>query len=210
MLPIGHLSIEKKMRIGYTIGDGEFGQEDSYRFTAYMKNVLDTTISDELSPLAKLYINQKKQDKLFKSASFPHIAQRYRTGSNYLLEISKRYGLDLNITLQVEDTPSNGRGVVIVPEDNPNSVNNTVELNAFELQLNQATYDNIRTDIISRVITNYPQSSAELDSLLETMNSMYESGTSADKLWAEAQKVFDLGETPAYVIPNKDLVSNGN
>lgn len=73
MRPIGFLSIEKKMKIGW---------DDP------IQNVMWEEANSTRSALQKMYLNQFKEDRLFKQASFLHNAQYYKNSSNYMYEMS--------------------------------------------------------------------------------------------------------------------------
>lgn len=74
-LPIGFISLEKKMRIGYD--DGENG---------YQPELWQEPFTDK-SALQNMYINQFIEDKKYKQASFLHRSQANRNSSNYMYEI---------------------------------------------------------------------------------------------------------------------------
>lgn len=75
-LPIGFLSIEKKMKIGY---DDMFQRD------------LWNSYSTDMSAMQKMYINQFKEDAKFKEASFLHLSQYFKNSSNYMYELANFY-----------------------------------------------------------------------------------------------------------------------
>lgn len=75
-LPIGFISLEKKMRIGYD--DGENG---------YQRELWQEYEGKETSAIQKMYTNQFIEDRKYKRASFLHRSQANRNSSNYMYEI---------------------------------------------------------------------------------------------------------------------------
>lgn len=75
-LPIGFLSLEKKMRIGYDTPE----QRDLWH-----------SYKTERSAMQNMYVNQFKEDGKYKKASFLHNAQYLRISSNYMYEIVNFY-----------------------------------------------------------------------------------------------------------------------
>lgn len=85
LLPIGFISLEKKMRIGYD--------------NATQNSLWQDYEAKELSAIQKMYLNQFKEDDLFKRASFLHNSQYLRNASNYMYELGVvREGLDAYVT----------------------------------------------------------------------------------------------------------------
>lgn len=81
MLPVGFLSLEKKLKIGYPSNT-----------QSIMYNDPDAGAKDySYSTLQNTYIEQFKQDKKFKEVSFLHQAQYLRNSSNYMHEIVNYY-----------------------------------------------------------------------------------------------------------------------
>lgn len=81
MLPIGFLSIEKKMKIGY---DDSVQRSLWHEYTPESKE-------DGYSTLQRMYLNQFERDKEFKEASFLHNSQYLRNSSNYMYTIANTF-----------------------------------------------------------------------------------------------------------------------
>lgn len=75
-LPIGFLSLEKRMRIGYN--DGELNE-------GIQAHLWEEPYSEK-SAMQKMYLNQFEEDRKFKNASFLHQSQYLRNSSNYMYE----------------------------------------------------------------------------------------------------------------------------
>jgi hypothetical protein len=96
MKPIGFMSTERKMRIGFddvvTNDAGNIVFEDEPN-----KNTKDRLLWEDypnkMSDLQVMYIEQAKQDKEFKNNSFLYTAQKYRNSSNFMYELALDLGL---------------------------------------------------------------------------------------------------------------------
>jgi len=96
MKPIGFMSVERRMRIGYddiVIGeDGEGVFNDSPD-----KNTKDRLLweifKEKKSDIQTMYIEQYEQDAQFKNNSFLYTAQKYRNSSNFMYELALELGL---------------------------------------------------------------------------------------------------------------------
>jgi murein DD-endopeptidase MepM/ murein hydrolase activator NlpD len=102
MRPIGFISLEKKMRIGYD--DAAINPNGELVFpNEPNRNSLDRALwenfdSKELSYIQKVYIEQFKQDAAFKEdVSFLYQSQKYRNSSNFLYELSLNLGININV-----------------------------------------------------------------------------------------------------------------
>jgi hypothetical protein len=96
MKPIGFMSIERKMRIGYD--DVVINKEGKEVFPqSPTKNTKDRMLWEEfpekMSDLQSMYIEQFKQDTEFKKNSFLYSAQKYRNSSNFMYELALELGL---------------------------------------------------------------------------------------------------------------------
>jgi hypothetical protein len=88
-LPIGFISIEKKMKIGY---DDTFQQD---LWEEYLS---------ERSAMQNMYINQFQEDKKYKEASFLHNSQYFRNSSNYMYELANFYDpIDTGLSYEPPD-----------------------------------------------------------------------------------------------------------
>ena len=76
LLPIGFISLEKKMKIGYN---------DEVQEELYQEH------PSTYSAMQKMYLNQFKEDRQYKEASFLFRSQYLRNSSNYMYEIAHIY-----------------------------------------------------------------------------------------------------------------------
>lgn len=101
MKPIGFMSIERKMRIGYDdIVLNEDGQvvypqepEKNTRDRKLWEEFPNPGSQGKFSDLQRTYISQFNQDKIFKQSSFLYESQKTRNSSNFMYEIN----LDNNV-----------------------------------------------------------------------------------------------------------------
>lgn len=91
-LPIGFISLEKKLKIGYD--DGEEGDQ-RFMFQEY---------PSKKSAIQMMYVSQFKEDKEFKRGNFLYTAQSFRNISNYMHDIALIEGLEGSTT--IEETTS--------------------------------------------------------------------------------------------------------
>lgn len=101
--PVGFISLEKKMRIGYDDEDQKFMYED---------------FESQRSGMQDLYIEQFKEDQSFKRGNFLYTAQTFRNTANYMYELALERGMDV-------EYPADGS----VDRDVYNEVPRTVEQN---------------------------------------------------------------------------------
>ena len=97
MKPIGFMSIERKMRIGYN--DEILDQEGNPVWTGNPDyNTKDRLLWEEFgetkSDIQIMYQEQFKEDFLFKERSFLYTSQKYRNTSNFLYELALEIGLE--------------------------------------------------------------------------------------------------------------------
>lgn len=103
MKPIGFMSTERRMRIGYddiiigADGNPVYGEASNSNPNPN-KNTKDRMLWEDfegkkLSDIQSLYIEQFKQDRRFKENSFLYTAQKYRNSSNFMYELSLELGL---------------------------------------------------------------------------------------------------------------------
>jgi hypothetical protein len=96
MRPIGFMSIERKMRIGYddiivnSQGDAVFPDSPD---TNTKDRILWEEFNTKQSDLQKFYTVQFFQDAEFKRNSFLYTAQKYRNSANFMYEIALELGL---------------------------------------------------------------------------------------------------------------------
>jgi hypothetical protein len=97
MRPIGFMSTERRMRIGYD--DAVVDQFGQYVYGDKNKNTKDRFMWEEVygdganlfgkrSDLQEFYIEQFYQDLNFKKSSFLYEAQKLRNASNFMYELS--------------------------------------------------------------------------------------------------------------------------
>jgi hypothetical protein len=96
MKPIGFMSVERRMRIGYDDKVITKDGQDAYSNESN-RNTRDRLLWEEfpspgnpgkLSDLQRMYIEQFKQDRAFKQSSFLYEAQKTRNSANFMYEIS--------------------------------------------------------------------------------------------------------------------------
>jgi len=113
MKPIGFMSVERKMRIGYDdavvdkngnlVFEGSPDKNSKDRLLweefpelsggGFKGKPLEIKNGGKLSDLQKMYTEQYKQDIGFKNNSFLYSAQRYRNSSNFMYELALELGL---------------------------------------------------------------------------------------------------------------------
>lgn len=126
-LPIGFLSLEKKMRIGYD------DEEQKLLYEEY---------PNKRSPLQNIYLNQYKEDAQFKRGNFLYTSQIFRNISNYMYEIAILDGLDVNTyyddhSESVDSTVFNAAPTL--PLDNRERVNEVMAMFDAERTSGQAS-----------------------------------------------------------------------
>ncbi|MFA5626214.1 MAG: hypothetical protein WC965_01900 [Thiohalomonadaceae bacterium] len=116
-LPVGFLSLEKKMRIGW---------ESKIQRDVMYETYSDTPGASVLSPLQNMFVEQFKEDQLFKKGNFLYNAQGFRNTSNYMYDIALMEGLE-STTSTEEATKEVFNEVVVSPTPDMERVNEVVQ-----------------------------------------------------------------------------------
>lgn len=98
MKPIGFMSVEKKMRIGYDDIVVDYTKNEEVYKNTPLKGTKDRLMWEDfsvkkLSPTQRMYIEQFNEERKFKELSFLYNSQKYRTSSNFMYKLSLELGL---------------------------------------------------------------------------------------------------------------------
>ena len=166
LIPVGFISLEKKMGIGYPSKEQEvlYFSDESGEPT------------EEYSSLQKMYLNQYKEEKKFRKASVLYRGQQLKTSSTYMYELAMRQGVDTDF--YGEESIDN-QSAFFVDEDDRPDVSNPFFVDQDdrpEVSLPGVDYEDTSEDFVStlsyRPYYNYVQD--KLSEIRRTNPELYE------------------------------------